>query len=68
MTSCSPALSPWPVTSCWPAWSELRLFVYPVVLGHGRRLVPHDWAGSTLELLEQRMIHDVLLLRYRIPR
>ena len=47
---------------------ELRLFVYPVVLGHGRRLFPQDWTASRLELLEQRPIHDVVLLRYGIPR
>ena len=46
---------------------ELRLFVYPVVLGHGRRLFPQNWAASRLQLLEQRPIHDVMLLRYRIP-
>jgi dihydrofolate reductase len=47
---------------------ELRLFVYPVVLGHGRRLFPQDWTASRLQLLEQRPIHDVMLLRYGIAR
>ena len=47
---------------------ELRLFVYPVVLGHGRRLFPQDWTASRLQLLEQRPIHDVMLLRYSVPR
>jgi dihydrofolate reductase len=47
---------------------ELRLFVYPIVLGHGRRLFPQDWTASGLQLLEQRLIHDVLLLRYSVPR
>ncbi len=47
---------------------ELRLFVYPVVLSHGRRLFPQDWTASRLQLLEQRPIHDVMLLRYSVPR
>ena len=47
---------------------ELRLFVYPVVVGHGRRLFPDDWTADGLQLLEQRPLHDVVLLRYRIPR
>ena len=45
---------------------ELRLFVHPVVLGHGRRLFRQNWSGSQLQLLEQLAIHDVTLLRYRI--
>jgi dihydrofolate reductase len=46
---------------------EVRLFVYPVVLGHGRRLFPDGWAAASLRLLEQRSIQDVTLLRYSIP-
>ncbi len=47
---------------------ELRLFVYPVALGRGRRLFPQDWTPSRLHLLELRPIHDVALLRYGVPR
>lgn len=47
---------------------ELRLFVYPVVVGHGRRLFPDGWSAPELQLLQQRRIYDVTLLRYAIPR
>ena len=47
---------------------ELRLFVYPVVLGRGRRLFPRDWRTSGLQPLEQRAIHDVVLLRFSLAR
>lgn len=47
---------------------EVRLFVYPVVLGHGRRLFGDGWSAPELQLLEQRSIEDVTLLRYGIPR
>ncbi len=46
--------------------NELRFFVYPVVLGRGRRLFPEQWSGSHLQLIEQRPIQDVALLRYRL--
>ncbi len=46
---------------------ELRLFVNPVVLGEGRRLFPEGWAPSAIQLIEQVKIHDVVLLRYRLP-
>lgn len=47
---------------------ELRLFVYPIALGHGRRIFPDLRSPCRLELFEQRSIHDVVLMRYRIPR
>ncbi len=43
---------------------ELRLFVYPVVLGRGRRLFPEQWSAPHMRLIEQRAIRDVVLLRY----
>lgn len=47
---------------------ELRLFVYPVVVGSGRRLFTHDHALRDLELLESRSFSGgVVLLRYVRP-
>lgn len=47
---------------------ELRLFVHPVVLGPGRRLFPEGWTAPHLNLIEERAIHDVVLMRYSLPR
>ena len=44
---------------------EVRLFVYPVVLGEGRRLFPDGWAPPELTLAESRTFSGgALLLRY----
>lgn len=44
---------------------ELRLFVYPVVVGNGRRLFPDDHGLRDLALVENRSFKDgVVLLRY----
>jgi dihydrofolate reductase len=48
---------------------ELRLFVYPIVLGEGRRLFPDGWEAPALELVEERRFTGgVVLLRYLLPR
>jgi dihydrofolate reductase len=46
---------------------ELRLMVFPVVLGHGRRLFPDHTAESPLELVEVKTVGDkgVILQIYR---
>jgi len=48
---------------------EIRLFVFPLVLGAGRRLFPEGWDAPALELLaEKRFSEGVVLLQYRVPR
>lgn len=45
---------------------EYRLFVYPVVVGRGRRLFPDGTTASTLRLIEtQPFTSGITLLRYR---
>jgi dihydrofolate reductase len=47
---------------------EYRLFVYPVVVGEGRRLFPDARAAGDLELVEAHPFRSgIVLLRYR-PR
>jgi len=47
---------------------ELRLFVYPVVQGRGRRLFPEGHQRGRAELLEARQFRNgVGYLRYRLP-
>lgn len=46
----------------------VRLFVYPVVLGRGRRLFP-DGIGAKLRLTDTRIFRSgVVLLSYRLAR
>ena len=46
---------------------ELRLFVYPVVVGRGRRLIPDGVTIPTLELLENRAFRSGITLQsYRV--
>lgn len=48
---------------------ELRLFVYPVVQGRGRRLFPDGHEANGLELLESRSFSNgVALLRHALSR
>lgn len=48
---------------------ELRLFVYPVVVGRGARLIPDGVALPDLELIECRAFRSgVTLQQYRIRR
>jgi dihydrofolate reductase len=45
---------------------EYRLFVYPVVIGHGRRLFEDGAPASTLRLVETKSFRSgINLLRYR---
>ena len=45
---------------------EYRLFLYPVVVGHGARLFPEGVEVPSLRLVETRPFHSgVVLLRYR---
>ena len=47
---------------------EYRLFVYPVVRGHGRRLFEPDADLRRMRLEENRATSSgVVLLRYRMP-
>src|SRR5919112_300620 len=46
--------------------NEYRLFVYPVVVGRGRRLFPDGTSVPALRLVETRPFRSgVVLLRYR---
>lgn len=47
-------------------FDELRMWVHPVVLGHGRRVFPEGAAPSTLRLIEPAITgdHGVVQLRY----
>jgi dihydrofolate reductase len=47
-------------------FDQLNLWVYPIVLGAGKRLFPDDGAALSLELLEPAVstAHGVLLLKY----
>jgi dihydrofolate reductase len=46
---------------------ELRLFVYPVVVGRGRRLIPEGVALPSLELIENRaFLSGITLQSYRV--
>ena len=46
---------------------ELRLFVYPVVVGRGRRLIPEGVVIPTLELIDSRSFSSGITLRcYRV--
>jgi len=46
---------------------EVRLFVFPVVQGRGRRLFPDGFGATGLELVDQRSFRSGLaLLRYRL--
>ena len=45
---------------------EYRLFVYPVVQGHGRRLFPDGFEIPRLRLLETRAFGDMSYTRYAV--
>jgi dihydrofolate reductase len=45
---------------------EYSLLVYPVVLGHGKRLFPEGIPQASLKLIEARSLTDtVVLMRYQ---
>jgi dihydrofolate reductase len=47
---------------------ELRLFVYPVIVGRGQRLIPDGVAVPRLELIEFRAFRSGITLQsYRVP-
>jgi dihydrofolate reductase len=43
---------------------ELRLMVYPIVLGAGKRLFPEGSRSSTLRLIESRTAGETVILIY----
>ena len=47
---------------------ELRLLVYPVVLGAGERLFGETSDKKTVRLLDTRTVDDLALLTYEVAR
>jgi len=45
---------------------DLRLFLYQVILGQGRRLLPEGWSAPRLQLIEEVLVRDVMVMRYGI--
>lgn len=47
---------------------EYRLFVYPTIQGHGRRLFPDGFAVDRLRLMDSRAFHSGITLQRYAPR